>query len=161
AHRDLAALDRALGEAKGARRRIIVTESVFSMDGDRAPLDSMVALARDHRAALVVDEAHAIGVLGPRGRGLCAELGVAEGADVIVGTFGKALGSFGAFVAAKRPLVELLLNRARPFVFSTALPPVVCAASLEALRIISVEGELRRRLRGNVDRLRAGVHAPS
>jgi 8-amino-7-oxononanoate synthase len=156
-HRDLAALERALVSAGSARRRVIVTESVFSMDGDRAPLRALAELAAEHRAALVLDEAHAIGVLGPSGRGLAAELSLLERVDVLVGTLGKALGSFGAFVAARRSVVELLVNRVRPFVFSTAIPPAICAASERAIRIIADSNVLQTKLHSAIERFRSGL----
>ena len=144
AHADLGALERELRGAASARRRIVVSETLFSMDGDLADVEGLTRLCRAHDAALVVDEAHAVGVLGPEGRGLCAALGVVP--DVLIGTLGKALGTFGAFAAASRSVVDLLWNRARTLVFSTGLPPVVAAASRAALEIVrSSEGDERRR----------------
>jgi len=144
AHADLGALERELRGAASARRRIVVSETLFSMDGDLADVEGLTRLCRAHDAALIVDEAHAVGVLGPEGRGLCAALGVVP--DVLIGTLGKALGTFGAFAAASRSVVDLLWNRARTLVFSTGLPPVVAAASRAALEIVrSSEGDERRR----------------
>ena len=144
-HRDLGALERALADVRGPRRKLVVTESLFSMDGDIADLHAVAALCRRFEAAFVVDEAHAIGAHGPEGRGLCAEAAVEP--DVVIGTFGKALGSFGAFAATTRPIAELLWNRARTFVFSTALPPSIPASSLAAIEIVrGTEGLERRRL---------------
>lgn len=142
-HRDLEALERALAQG-GGRRRIVVTESLFSMDGDIADLVAIAALCRKYDAALVVDEAHAMGAHGPEGRGLCALAGVVP--DVVIGTFGKALGTFGAFAATTRSISDLLWNRARPFVFSTALPPSIPAATSAAIEIVrGAEGDARRR----------------
>ncbi len=142
-HRDLAALESLLA-AGGGRRRIVVTESLFSMDGDIADLAAIAALCRTYDAVLVVDEAHAIGAHGPEGRGLCAAAGVVP--DVLIGTFGKALGTFGAFAATTKAVAELLWNRARPFVFSTALPPSIPAATRVAVDIVrGSEGDDRRR----------------
>jgi 8-amino-7-oxononanoate synthase len=142
-HRDLRALE-AMLSAGGGRRRLIVTESLFSMDGDIADLAALRALADRHDAALIVDEAHAIGVHGEQGRGLCAAAGIVP--DVLVGTFGKALGTFGAFAATTAAIADLLWNRARPFVFSTALPPSIPAATRAAIEIVrSGEGDDRRR----------------
>ncbi len=150
-HRDLAVLERAL-QSGGGRRRIVVTESLFSMDGDIADLVELAALCKRYDAALVVDEAHAIGAHGPEGRGLCAEAGVVP--DVLIGTFGKALGTFGAFAATTTAIAELLWNRARPFVFSTALPPSIPAATRAAIEIVrGAEGELRRRTLSSHGRL--------
>ncbi|HEX4423400.1 MAG TPA: 8-amino-7-oxononanoate synthase [Kofleriaceae bacterium] len=154
-HRDYASLASALAVRASARRRIVVSESLFSMDGDLADIERLAALCKRHDAALVLDEAHAVGALGPEGRGLAAELGVVP--DVVVGTFGKALGSFGAFVASSRAIADLLWNRARPLVFSTGLPPSVPAASRAALAIVrgAEGGDRRRILAGHARRLRA------
>jgi 8-amino-7-oxononanoate synthase len=142
-HLDHAALEAGLATRR-ARRTVVVTESLFSMDGDHADVEAISALCRRHAAVFVLDEAHAIGAVGPEGRGLAAELGVVP--DVVIGTFGKALGSFGAFAATTRALAELLWNRARSLVFSTGLPPSVPAASRAALEIVrSTEGDDRRR----------------
>jgi glycine C-acetyltransferase len=120
----------------------VVSESLFSMDGDTAPLSSLVDLARNYRALLVVDEAHALGVLGGSGAGLAAALPV----DVRMATLGKALGGFGAFVVAANPIIELLVNRARTFVFTTALPPAIAAAAIAAIDLVSSdEGDARRK----------------
>lgn len=158
-HGDVGALEARLREARGARRTLVVTESLFSMDGDIVDLPAIAATCRRYGAALVVDEAHAVGAHGPEGRGLAASVGVVP--DVIVGTFGKALGSAGAFVACSAAVAELLWNRARSFVFSTGLPASVPAASLAALEIVrGVEGaERRRTLAAQAERFRALVPA--
>lgn len=155
-HRDLASLERGLARGAG-RRRIVVTESLFSMDGDIADLGAIAALCRRYAAALIVDEAHAIGAHGPEGRGLAAAAGVVP--DVVIGTFGKALGTFGAFAATTRAVADLLWNRARSFVFSTAMPASVAAASSAAIEIVrGGEGEDRRQqLARNARRFRALV----
>ncbi|HET6613750.1 MAG TPA: 8-amino-7-oxononanoate synthase [Kofleriaceae bacterium] len=132
-HADVDALGVAMAEARSARRRLIVTDGVFSMDGDVAPLAELATLARAEGALLYVDEAHAVGVLGPGGRGAAAAAGCT--ADIHMGTLGKAMGSFGAYVAGSESLREYLLNRARTFVFTTALPPAVVAASREAVAL--------------------------
>lgn len=140
-HRDVDDLVRLLRAEPARRRRLIVTDSVFSMDGDHAPLADLVAVARTHDALLAVDEAHAVGVLGPGAAGLAAGLDV----DVQMGTLGKALGTFGAYVAARRPIVDLLANRARSFVFTTALPvPVVAAAHAAIDWLDTPAGRARR-----------------
>ena len=157
-HADLDALDAMLRMREpGERHRLVVTDSVFSMDGDRAPLARLRQLTRDHGASLIVDEAHATGVLGPRGQGLCAHDNVIP--DVHVGTLSKAFGSFGAYVTGARPVTEVLLNRARSFVFTTALPPSVAAASLAALALVAGDdGERRRaRLQRRIDRFATGL----
>jgi 8-amino-7-oxononanoate synthase len=153
AHRDARAAARALARAGQFRRRILVTESLFSMDGDTAPLADLAALADEHDAVFLVDEAHALGVCGPEGRGLCADAGITP--DVLVGTLGKAFGAAGGFAAGSATLREYLVNRARPFVFATAAPPAVAAAASAALRLSGgPEGETRRaRLRSHRRRL--------
>jgi 8-amino-7-oxononanoate synthase len=140
-----------------ARRKLVVTDAVFSMDGDAAPLRDLADACQRHGAMLYVDEAHATGVLGPTGAGLCEAEGVADRVDVRMGTLGKALGSFGAWVAGERRLVEWLQNRARPFVFTTALPPAACGAALAALRIVREEPRRRERVRALAARARAGL----
>jgi 8-amino-7-oxononanoate synthase len=138
-HGDITTLRRLLGDARG-RRRIIVSDALFSMDGDRAPIAELIALAREHEALLCIDEAHSTGIEDLPG-----------GIDVRMGTLGKALGGFGAYVASTKPIVELLINRARSFVFTTALPiPVVAAAAAAIDWLDSDEGrERRRRLADN------------
>ncbi|HEX8706246.1 MAG TPA: aminotransferase class I/II-fold pyridoxal phosphate-dependent enzyme, partial [Myxococcaceae bacterium] len=136
-HADAEALARALAETP-ARRKLVVTDTVFSMDGDHAPLRELVAACREHGAALMVDEAHATGVLGHRGAGLCEELGLEAEVDLRMGTLSKALGGLGAYVATSRAVADLLLNRARPFVYSTSLPAALCAAAEAA--VDAVEG---------------------
>lgn len=143
-HRDVADLERLL-KLHAGRRRIVVSETVFSMDGDVADVAALRELANRYTAALIVDEAHAIGVMGPQGRGVAVGADLKPLADIVVGTFGKALGSFGAFAATTRSIADLLWNRARPLVFSTGLPPHVAAASRRAVQIArGGEGDERR-----------------
>ena len=166
-HADTDALDVLLkkdiqehGNGRAGSRRLIVTDTVFGMDGDMAPLQGIVDVARRHGAEVVVDEAHASGVLGPRGAGLCAAQGFGQEAVAVqMGTLGKALGAMGAFVAGPKHVVQYLMQRARPFIFTTAAPPAVVAAALAALRIAdSDEGEERRaRLRAASQRFRSGL----
>lgn len=139
------------------RRAFICSETLFSMDGDEAPLAALRALATEHDASLILDEAHALGVFGPAGRGLAAEAGVSP--DVLVGTLGKALGTAGAFVATQRSAVRLLENRARSFVFSTAPPPALARVTTEAVDLCRAGDSLRARLLANARRLRAGLLA--
>jgi 8-amino-7-oxononanoate synthase len=157
-HGDLSALEAALARSVH-RRRLVVSESLFSMDGDLADVAGLAALCARYDAALVLDEAHAMGVLGPEGRGLAAAHGVVP--DVLIGTFGKALGTYGAFAATTRAIADLLWNRARPFVFSTAMPPAIAAATLASLEIVrGAEGDARRQtLASHARRLRAAVPA--
>ena len=133
-------------------RRLIVTESVFSMDGDRAPLGDLVALADEFGTHLYVDEAHATGVLGPQGRGLSAEH--PGRIDVVMGTLGKALGGFGAYVAGSRRLIDFLVNRCAGFIYSTALPPSVFGALDAALDLVPAMDRERARVRDHADRVR-------
>ena len=147
-----------LGRAEG-RGSLIVTDGVFSMDGDVAPLAELVELARRYDCRLMVDEAHAIGAIGPRGEGAAAEAGLEEEVDLVVGTLGKALGSYGAYVCASREITELLVNAARPFIFSTALPPSAVAAAIAALALIEARPERTDRLRRNADLLRRELAA--
>jgi 8-amino-7-oxononanoate synthase len=141
-------------------RSLIVTDGVFSMDGDLAPLKELAALKRRYDALLMVDDAHGSGVLGPQGRGSSELLGVADDIDIKMGTFGKALGSFGAYAAVSAEIRELLINRSRSFIFSTSLPPSVLAASLAALEIVqSPEGDLlREQLHANAAAFRKGLN---
>jgi 8-amino-7-oxononanoate synthase len=152
-HADLDALASALDRARG-RGAVIVTDAVFSMDGDLAPLEGIVELARSHGARIVVDEAHATGVVGPGGRGLVAELGLEREIDVVIGTLGKALGSYGAFACCDARMAGYLVNRARTLIFSTALPPPCVGAALAALRLLGEQPQIVTRLHANARALR-------
>ena len=143
----------------GGRGSLIVSDGVFSMDGDVAPLEDLARLAREHGCRLMVDEAHATGALGPGGRGSVAAAGLGDEVDVVVGTLGKALGSYGAYACASAELREYLLNTARSFIFSTALPPPVVAAALASLELLEAEPTRVRRLRANAAALREGLRA--
>ena len=138
-HRDLGRLEALLKKHAGARRLLLVTDSVFSVDGDVAPLRELAALKERYGAWLMIDEAHATGVFGVTGAGLAEAQGVTERIDIHMGTFSKALGSFGAYVAGKAALIDLLHNRARSFIYSTALPPAVLGAMRAALEIVRQE----------------------
>ncbi|HUO70113.1 MAG TPA: 8-amino-7-oxononanoate synthase [Solirubrobacteraceae bacterium] len=142
-HCDLDSLADGLKRTAG-RQALIVTDAVFSMDGDLAPLQGIVELARRYRARVLVDEAHATGVVGPGGRGLVAALGLEHDVDVVIGTLGKALGSYGAFACCDRTTAEFLINRARTLIFSTALPPPAVAAALRSLRLVRDEPLVER-----------------
>lgn len=155
-HNDLDHLEALLAEkGKDAPARLILTESVFSMDGDRADMARLANIAERHDAALFVDEAHATGVLGPGGRGLCAL--VPGRVDVVMGTFSKALGGFGAYVAGSRVMVDYLVNAASGFVFTTAPPPAVLGALDAALDLLPGMDAERAHLAALGDRLRAGL----
>jgi 8-amino-7-oxononanoate synthase len=138
-----------------AQKVLIVTDSLFSMDGVTAPLRELHALAREYDAGLIVDEAHALGVFGPNGRGLSAALGIEP--DVIVGTLGKSFGLAGAFVAASSDVVMLVRNRARSFVYSTAPPPMLARAAISALRLVHDAEQARTTLLAHASRLRLGL----
>ncbi len=157
-HADLAHLERRLREAAG-RASLIVTDGVFSMDGDVAPLGGIVELARRHGARVLVDEAHGTGAVGPDGRGAAAAAGVAEEVDVVVGTLGKALGSYGAYACCDETTARYLVNSARTLIFSTALPPPAVAAALAALAVVRAEPERVARLARNARLLREGLRA--
>lgn len=152
-HADLDSLSAGLRRASG-RRALIVTDGVFSMDGDLAPLEGIVELARRHGARIMVDEAHATGVVGPGGRGLVAALGLQHEVDLVIGTLSKALGSYGAFVCCEPDLAELLINRSRTLIYSTALPPPTVAAALAALRLLRDQPGIIERLWANARTLR-------
>jgi len=152
-HNDMDHLAWALERASG-RGALIATDSVFSMDGDVAPLTELVELARRHRVRLVVDEAHGVGCLGPGGRGAIHEAGLEREVDVVVGTLGKALGSYGAYVTCDADLARFLVNRSRPFIFSTAPPPPAVAGALAALELLCEEPRRVERLEHNGATLR-------
>jgi glycine C-acetyltransferase/8-amino-7-oxononanoate synthase len=157
-HRDTEHLEWGLRRA-GTRAGLIVTDSVFSMDGDVAPLPDLHGLARRHGCMLMVDEAHGTGALGSGGRGAVAAAGLSGEVDVVVGTLGKALGSYGAYVCTSRPVAELLVNTARPFIFSTAPPPPSVGAALAALAILREHPGIVEQLRRNAAILRESLGA--
>jgi 8-amino-7-oxononanoate synthase len=152
-HCDVEHLAWGIAKAEG-RAALIATDSIFSMDGDIAPLREIVELAQRRRLRVLVDEAHATGTIGPGGRGALAEAGIEDQVDVIVGTLGKALGSYGAFVACDRSVADYLLNAARTFIFSTAPPPPAVAGALAALALLEQRPELVARLQANAAALR-------
>lgn len=155
-HADLDALARLLQEHSG-RRRLIATDAVFSMDGDWAPLQRIVELAKANDCAVLLDEAHAIGVLGPTGAGLAEELKLSSQIDIRMGTLGKSLGCFGAFAATSSKIAEWLMNRARSLVFSTSLPGALCVAAEAAIDAVATDEALRMRLWRNIRRLSSGL----
>ncbi|HJS97394.1 MAG TPA: 8-amino-7-oxononanoate synthase [Solirubrobacteraceae bacterium] len=157
-HGDVEHLAWGLSQAQG-RGVLIATESVFSLDGDVAPLEDIVELAQHHRVRLLVDEAHGIGTVGPGGRGALAALGLEDQVDVIVGTLGKALGSHGGFVACDRVMTHYLLNAARTLTFATAPPPPAIAGALAALDLLQERPRLVEKLRVNAAAMRAGLEA--
>jgi 8-amino-7-oxononanoate synthase len=156
-HGDLDQIETNLKAAHHARRRLIVTESIFSMDGDEAPLTGIVELAEKYDALVMVDEAHATGVFGGTGAGLVSQYGLGDRVAVQMGTLGKALGGFGAYVAGTRVLRELLINRCRSFIFTTALPPAIMAMAIAAINLVEEQPERRHRLWENCRLLFKGL----
>jgi len=157
AHGDLDQLEAALKQSAGAGRKLIVTETIFSMDGDEAPLTGIVELADKFGAMVMVDEAHATGIFGDNGAGVVAKLGLSERVAVQMGTLGKALGGFGAYVAGSGALRELLINRCRSFIFTTSLPPSIMAMAMAAIDLVQCEPERREMLWRNCRTLKLGL----
>jgi len=157
-HGDLEHLAWALYHQRG-KPALIVTDGVFSMDGDVAPLPELLELAQRHGARLMVDEAHATGAVGRGGRGSVSAAGLSGEVDVVVGTLGKALGSYGAYACANAQTIDFLVNTARPFIFSTAPPPPALGAALAALELLEAEPELVDRLQANAATLRRALAA--
>ncbi len=158
-HRDADHLASLMQDAGAYRKRLIVTDTLFSMDGDLAPLPDLVRLARRHDSLLMIDEAHAVGVMGRNGRGAAEHFALDESADISVGTLGKALGSFGAFAVCRPEIREFLVNHARSLIYSTSLPPPVMAAAIRALGILEEEPARRARLAANARQLATGIRA--
>ena len=155
---DLADLEAKLIEAKGARLRMIATDGVFSMDGFIAPMKQICDLAEKHRAIVMMDDSHAVGFLGKRGRGTHEHAGCMGRVDIITGTLGKALGgASGGYTSGKKELIEVLRQHSRPYLFSNSLPPPLVAGALEVLRILSESTELRDRLMDNATYWRKGL----
>jgi len=158
-HLDLEALESLLAEPHRGGRTFIVTETLFSMEGDLAPLDRLAEFAERHGALLILDDAHATGIFGERGSGLAEKFGVADRAAAIVSTCGKALGLWGAFAAGPAQVMECLINRARPFIFSTGVPPVLAAGIGAAVTVVEGDAGLRGRLHERSVHLRASLRA--
>jgi 8-amino-7-oxononanoate synthase len=158
-HNDVRALANLVTSAQGSGQTFVVTESLFSMDGDTPPLRAYAEICRCAGALLIVDEAHAVGIYGARGSGLIEEHGIGRDVFLSINTAGKALGVAGAFVAGPAWAIEYLVQRARPFVFSTAPPPAVAAALDASLTLVAAEPDRRQRLRDTAARLRAGMAA--
>ncbi len=156
-HKDMAALEALLAESAESRRKLIVTDGVFSMDGDIAPLPDIVSLAKRYGAMVMVDDAHATGVLGKDGRGVASLFGLEDDIEIQMGTLSKALGCFGAYVAGSYRLKEFLINKSRPFIFTTALPPSVMASAIAAFDLVENEPWRRDALQANADFLRRGL----
>ena len=160
ANGDMEELEQRLGEAADARRRLVVTDGVFSMDGYLAQLDKICELAERHDAMVMVDDSHAVGFVGPRGRGTPELFGVADRVDFVTGTLGKALGgASGGYVSGRAEIVELLRQRSRPYLFSNAVAPPIVAASLAVLDLLEDGEEQRQRLRDNTALFRREIAA--
>jgi len=157
-NRDMADLEAQLIAAKDARRRLIVTDGVFSMDGYLAPLEAICDLAEQYDAMVMVDDSHAVGFVGDTGAGTPEHCGVSDRVDIISGTLGKALGgASGGYISAHAEIVELLRQRARPYLFSNAVAPAVVAGSIEALNLVSEGAESRATLKANAEQFRSGM----
>jgi 8-amino-7-oxononanoate synthase len=156
-HLDSIALQTKLATSKAAQK-LVLTDGVFSMDGDIAPLPELATVARQHDALLMVDDAHGLGVLGPQGRGSCARFGLGmDEVPILMATLGKGLGSFGAFVAGSDDLIEWLIQAARPYIYTTATPPALAEASRASLRLVQREEWRRERLQALIQRFRCGA----
>jgi 8-amino-7-oxononanoate synthase len=156
-HKDMDHLETLLKNNSKVRRNLIISDGVFSMDGDIAPLPDLVALAEKYNALLMVDDAHATGVLGKGGRGTVEHFGMEGRVPIQMGTLGKALGSCGAYVSGHKDLIDMLINHSRSYIYSTALPPAVCAASIAAIEIVETDSARRERLWHNRERFAAGL----
>jgi glycine C-acetyltransferase len=149
AHKDMSNLESILQETQSFEKRLIITDGVFSMDGDIAPLDQIVELAERYDAMVMVDDAHGSGVLGEKGAGTASHFGLYGRVDIQLGTLSKALGVVGGYIAGTKPLKEWLINRGRPYLFSTALPPSVAASLIAALDVMETDPEPMKRLWDN------------
>ena len=152
-HRHYAKCEQILKQAPENAKKILVTDTVFSMDGDLADMQELIRLKKTYGCLLVADDAHGTGVLGLTGGGALEDDGLEQGADVITGTLSKALGGLGGFAAASGTVIDYLINKARPFIFATALPPLLCAAALESLKVIEEEPGVRHALWRNIQRM--------
>ena len=158
ANNDMADLESKLIEAKGARRRLIATDGVFSMDGSYANLNTICDLADKYNALVMVDDSHAVGFIGERGRGTPELAGVTDRVDIVTGTLGKALGgASGGYTSGRKEVIEMLRQRSRPYLFSNTLAPVITATSLTVLDMLESSGDLRTNLHENSTRFRAGM----
>lgn len=156
-HCDMEDLERLLQSYTNYHRKVIITDSVFSMDGDIAPLDKIVALAKKYQCLIMVDEAHGLGVVGKTGKGVVEHFNVGNDVDIQMGTFSKAVGSFGAYCCAKKEMIDYLVNTARSLIYTTGMPPSTAAASREGIKIIKECPEIRTKLWSNMQHLYAGL----
>lgn len=151
-HKDIRHIEEILSKRRG-QKVLIVTEGVFSMDGDIAPLPEIIGIAKRYSAMVMLDDAHGTGVLGKRGRGTAEHFGIKKGIDIHMGTLGKTFGGYGAYAAGDKGLIEFLINKARGFIFTTALPPSVLASAITAIEVLEEEPHLIKRLWENRDYL--------
>ncbi len=158
-HKNVGHAESILKKCMNARRRLIVTDGVFSMDGDIAPIPDLVSLAEKYDAVLMVDDAHSTGVLGKQGRGTVEHFGLEGRVHIQMGTLSKALGSSGGYATANKNVIDYLINTSRSFIYSTSLPPAVCAASIAALDILQTDPDLRKRLWKNRNRFVNGLES--
>jgi 8-amino-7-oxononanoate synthase len=149
-HKNMDKLEAILAHARGYNRIVIITDSLFSMDGDQAPLRELIALKKKYNALLMLDEAHATGVFGSRGSGLAEEMGLEKDVDIAMGTLSKAFGTLGGYCAVNTTIADYIINKSRPFIYTTSLPAHMCAAAGEALTIIEKEPTVRERLWENI-----------
>ncbi|MEW6009448.1 MAG: 8-amino-7-oxononanoate synthase [Candidatus Omnitrophota bacterium] len=156
-HSDMNQLEELLKEYNSAKKKLIVTDTVFSMDGDLADLRKIVSLASEYKSYVYIDEAHATGVFGPTGAGLAEELALSKQIDIQMGTLSKALGSFGAFIAGSQTLIEYLINTSRSFIYTTSLPAAVVGASIKAIEIVQKETNLKEKLWKNIKFIKQGL----
>ncbi|MCB4792515.1 MAG: 8-amino-7-oxononanoate synthase [Elusimicrobia bacterium] len=158
-HKDMESLEKILKRAQSYKKRLIVTDTVFSMDGDLAPLKEIAYLAKKYSAVTMIDEAHATGVFGEKGSGLAEELGVEKEIDIVMGTLSKAIGSSGGFVCADKETIEYLINKSRAFIYTTSLAPASVCSAIKALEIIEREPEKRKKLLENAKYLKNNLNA--
>ncbi len=157
-HKDINALEMLLKKHTSFRKKLIVTDSLFSMDGDIAPLPDIIFLSKKYSAITMVDDAHATGVFGKKGQGIAKHFNLTKEIDIQMGTLGKAVGSFGAYIAGNRDLIDYLVNRSRAFIFTTSLPPGILAASIAAINIIQSKPDFRAKLWRNIDYFKRGLN---
>ncbi len=158
-HKDTAGLEEALKTSRGYKRKLIVTDGVFSMDGDIAPLSDIMNLAKKHDAVVMVDDAHATGILGEHGKGTAEHFHLTENPDISMGTFTKVFGGVGGFVAGSRDLIKYLRVTARTYIFSAPIPPVIATGLIKAIDIVASEPERRRKLWENITYAHAGLRS--
>jgi len=156
-HKNLEKLEDILKKESAFKKKLIVTDGVFSMDGDIAPIPGLVRIAKRFDAFLMVDDAHATGVLGKTGKGTCEYFGIEDGVDIQMGTFSKAIGCLGGFVTGSRPLIEYIRNKARSFIYTTGLPPAIAAGCIKAIEIMQKDKSLRKRLWHNIGRFKSAL----